>query len=41
MGTLATLWQDHRTLMVFFMVLIVVIPFLIFYLWASGSATTS
>ena len=32
MGTLATLWQDHRTLMVFFMVLIVVIPFLIFYL---------
>ena len=32
MGTLATLWQDHRTLMVFFMVLVVVIPFLIFYL---------
>jgi hypothetical protein len=32
MGTLATLWQDHRTLMVFFMVLIVVIPFLVFYL---------
>ena len=32
MGTLATLWQDHRTLVVFFIVLIVVIPFLVFYL---------
>ena len=32
MGTFATLWQDHRTLMVFFLVLIVVIPFLVFYL---------
>ena len=32
MGTLATLWQDHRTLVVFFIVLIVVIPFLIYYL---------
>ena len=32
MGTLATLWQDHRTLVVFVIVLIVVIPFLIFYL---------
>ena len=32
MGTLSTLWQEHRTLMVFFIVLIVVIPFLIFYL---------
>ena len=32
MGTLATLWQEHRTMMVFFIVLIVVIPFLIFYL---------
>ena len=25
MGTLATLWQEHRTMMVFFIVLIVVI----------------
>ena len=32
MGTLSTLWQDHRTLVVFVLVLIVVIPFLIFYL---------
>ena len=32
MGTLATLWQEHRTMMVFFIVLIVVIPFLVFYL---------
>jgi len=32
MGTLSTLWQDHRTLVVFVMVLIVVVPFLIFYL---------
>ena len=32
MGTLSTLWQEHRTMMVFFIVLIVVIPFLIFYL---------
>ena len=32
MGTLANLWQDHRTLVVFCIVLIVVIPFLIFYL---------
>ena len=32
MGTLSTLWQEHRTLVVFFIVLIVVIPFLIFYL---------
>ena len=32
MGTLANLWQNHRMLMVFVMILIVVIPFLIFYL---------
>ena len=32
MGTLSTLWQEHRTLVVFFIVLIVVIPFLLFYL---------
>ncbi len=32
MGTLSNLWQDHRTLMVFVLVLIIVIPFLIFYL---------
>ena len=32
MGTLANLWQNHRTLMVFVMILIIVIPFLIFYL---------
>ena len=32
MGTLTTLWHEHRTLVVFFIVLIVVIPFLIFYL---------
>ena len=32
MGTLATMWQEHRTMMVFFIVLIVVIPFLVFYL---------
>ena len=32
MGTLSTLWQEHRTMVVFFIVLIVVIPFLIFYL---------
>ena len=32
MDFIANLWHDHRTLMVFFMVLIVVIPFLIFYL---------
>ena len=32
MGTLANLWQNHRMMMVFVMILIVVIPFLIFYL---------
>ena len=32
MGTLANLWQNHRTLVVFAMILIIVIPFLIFYL---------
>ena len=32
MGTLANLWQNHRMLMVFVMILIIVIPFLIFYL---------
>jgi len=32
MGTLANLWQNHRTLVVFVMILIIVIPFLIFYL---------
>lgn len=32
MGTLANLWQNHRTMMVFVMILIIVIPFLIFYL---------
>ena len=32
METLLTFWHEHRTLMVFFIVLIVVIPFLIFYL---------
>lgn len=32
MGTLSTLWQEHRTMMVFVMILIIVIPFLIFYL---------
>ena len=32
MNSFATLWQDHRTLVVFAMVLIVVIPFLVFYL---------
>ena len=32
MGTLSELWQNHRTLVVFAMILIVVIPFLIFYL---------
>jgi POT family proton-dependent oligopeptide transporter len=32
MGTLSTLWQDHRTLVVFVLVLIVVVPFLLFYL---------
>ena len=32
MGTLSELWQSHRMLMVFVMILIVVIPFLIFYL---------
>ena len=32
MDFITNLWHDHRTLMVFFMVLIVVIPFLLFYL---------
>ena len=32
MGTLSNLWQNHRMLMVFVMILIIVIPFLIFYL---------
>ena len=32
MGTLANLWQNHRMMVVFVMILIVVIPFLIFYL---------
>ena len=32
MGTLSNLWQNHRTLMVFVIILIIVIPFLIFYL---------
>ena len=32
MGTLSALWQDHRSLVVFVLILIVVIPFLIFYL---------
>ena len=32
MGTLSNLWQNHRMLMVFVLILIVVIPFLIFYL---------
>lgn len=32
MGTLANLWQNHRTLVVFALILIIVIPFLIFYL---------
>ncbi|KWW28035.1 MAG: proton-dependent oligopeptide transporter, POT family [bacterium P201] len=32
MGTFANLWQNHRTLVVFVMILIIVIPFLIFYL---------
>ena len=32
MGTLSTLWQDHRTLVVFVLVLIIVVPFLLFYL---------
>ena len=32
MGTLSTLWQDHRTMVVFVIILIIVIPFLIFYL---------
>ena len=32
MGTLANLWQNHRTLVVFVMILIIVIPFLVFYL---------
>ena len=32
MNFISNLWHDHRTLMVFFMVLIVVIPFLLFYL---------
>ena len=32
MNFITNLWHDHRTLMVFFMVLIVVIPFLLFYL---------
>ena len=32
MGTLANLWQNHRTLVVFAMILIIVIPFLVFYL---------
>ena len=32
MGTLANLWQNHRMMMVFVIILIIVIPFLIFYL---------
>ena len=32
MGTLSNLWQNHRMLVVFVMILIIVIPFLIFYL---------
>ena len=32
MGTLSELWQNHRTMMVFVIILIIVIPFLIFYL---------
>jgi POT family proton-dependent oligopeptide transporter len=32
MGTLANLWQNHRMMVVFVMILIIVIPFLIFYL---------
>ena len=32
MGTLANLWQNHRMLVVFVLILIIVIPFLIFYL---------
>ena len=32
MGTLANLWQNHRTLVVFVLILIIVIPFLVFYL---------
>jgi len=32
MGTLANLWQNHRTLVVFALILIIVIPFLVFYL---------
>ncbi len=32
MGTLSGLWQNHRTLVVFAMILIIVIPFLVFYL---------
>ena len=32
MGTLSALWQNHRSLVVFVLILIVVIPFLIFYL---------
>ena len=32
MGTLSGLWQNHRTLVVFALILIIVIPFLIFYL---------
>ena len=32
MGTLSDLWQNHRTMVVFVIILIIVIPFLIFYL---------
>ena len=32
MSTLANLWQNHRMMVVFVMILIIVIPFLIFYL---------
>ena len=32
MGTLSNLWQNHRTMVVFVIILIIVIPFLIFYL---------
>ena len=32
MGTLSNLWQNHRMMVVFVMILIIVIPFLIFYL---------
>ena len=32
MGTLSNLWQNHRTLVVFVLILIIVIPFLVFYL---------